>query len=71
MVSMSKGRVCVKVRGREKGKKCVVVNEVDGNYVEVVCAGRKKRRKCNQRHLDPTDQTVDVKSDEEVLKSLV
>ncbi len=70
MVSIEKGRVCKKTSGRDKGKRCVVVNVTEDHYVEVLCKGRKKRRKCNRKHLDPTDGVVEVKSDEEVIKSL-
>ena len=33
MVAFEVGRVCTKVRGREAGEKCVVVDVVDENYV--------------------------------------
>ncbi|MFH1447234.1 MAG: 50S ribosomal protein L14e [Candidatus Micrarchaeota archaeon] len=71
MSSMDKGRVCRKQDGRDKGKKCVIVNVVDNTYIEIICKGRKNRRRCNKRHLNPTDEVIDVKSDGEVLKSLV
>jgi len=70
MASLDKGAVCLKNSGREKGKKCIVMGAIDDKYVEVVCAGRKKRRKCNRRDLTPTGETVDVGSDEEALKAL-
>ena len=70
MASIDKGAVCLKNSGREKGKKCVVMSVIDDNNVEVVCAGRKKRRKCNRRHLEPTGETLSVGSDEEAAKAL-
>jgi large subunit ribosomal protein L14e len=70
MTSMEKGRVCIKFSGREGGKRCVVVNGIDDNFVEVVCQGRKKRRKCNVHHLQATEQTTQFSNDEEAAKSL-
>lgn len=62
---LEKGRVCLKIAGREAGKYCVVVEPVDENFVMV--AGPKtvtsvKRRKCNVLHLEPTDKTLNVKT---------
>lgn len=70
MTSMDKGRVCVKTAGRDKGVKCVIMGVLDENNVEALCADRKKRRKCNKRHLRPTEQVVDAGSDEEALKAI-
>ncbi|MFX1509764.1 MAG: 50S ribosomal protein L14e [Promethearchaeota archaeon] len=59
------GRVCVKTRGRETGKKCVVVERVDKNFVLV--SGPQeisgvRRRRVNVDHLDPTKKKVDIKA---------
>ncbi|ACB39037.1 50S ribosomal protein L14e [Pyrobaculum neutrophilum] len=70
------GRVVVKVLGREAGRKAVVVDIVDENYV--VITGPKqltgvRRRRVNVNHIEPTDKKVEVKrgaSDEEVLKAV-
>jgi len=70
------GRVCVKIAGREAGRKCVVVDIVDDNFV--VVTGPKaltgvKRRRANVKHLEPLPHKVDIPkgaSDEEVLKAL-
>ena len=53
------GRVCVKIAGRDAGKKCVVVENIDGKYVLV--DGQTRRRKVNVAHLEPTKQVVDIK----------
>ena len=53
------GRVCVKIAGRDAGKKCVVVDSIDDKFVLV--DGQTRRRKCNVAHLEPTKQTLDVK----------
>ena len=53
------GRVCVKLAGREAGKRCVVVKKVDKNFVMI--DGDVKRRKCNVDHLLPLAQVLDIK----------
>ena len=50
------GRICTKTRGR----KCVVVDVIDENYV-LVEGPKIKRRRCNVSHLDPTPQKLDIK----------
>lgn len=70
------GRVCVKIAGREAGKKCVIISIIDKNFVLVT--GPKsltsvRRRKVNLLHLAFTPYTIDIKdnsSDEEVLKAI-
>lgn len=70
------GRICVKVSGREAGKKCVVVDIIDSKFVLVT--GPKeltgvRRRRVNVRHIEPTQYKIDIgkgASDEDVLKKL-
>jgi large subunit ribosomal protein L14e len=65
------GRVCVKLAGRDAGKKCVIVDVLENNYVMI--DGETRRRKCNVIHLEPTTRTVEVSpkaSHEEVCKVL-
>ncbi|MEL9990773.1 MAG: 50S ribosomal protein L14e [Thermoproteus sp.] len=70
------GRVVVKVLGREAGRKAVVVDIIDDNYV--VITGPKsltgvKRRRVNINHIEPTDKKVDIKrgaGDEDVVKAI-
>jgi len=70
------GRICVKLCGREAGKKCVIVDVIDKNFVLVT--GPKnvtgvKRRRANINHLEPLAEKIDIKrgaSDEEVLEAL-
>lgn len=70
------GRVCVKIAGREAGRKCVVVDIVDDNFV--VVTGPKtltgvKRRRVNTKHLEPIPYKIDIPkgaSDDEVLQAL-
>lgn len=53
------GRLCVKIAGREAGKKCVVVDVVDDTYVLI--DGQVKRRKCNIDHLEPLGDVLKIK----------
>jgi large subunit ribosomal protein L14e len=69
---MEIGRVCVKLAGHDAGKRCVIVDVLDNNYVVVSGAGVKRRR-CNITHLEPTDKKLDISkgaSDEEVKRAL-
>jgi len=70
------GRVCVKTMGREAGRHCVVVEQMNGKYV--IVTGPKslsgvRRRSCNIRHLEPLDIKIDIKEgadDETVAKAI-
>ncbi|MEZ0319155.1 MAG: 50S ribosomal protein L14e [Pyrobaculum sp.] len=70
------GRIVLKVLGREAGRKAVVVDVVDENFV--VVTGPKsisgvKRRRVNVNHVEPTDKKIEIRrgaSDEEVVKAL-
>jgi large subunit ribosomal protein L14e len=70
------GRICVKNAGRLAGRKCVIVDIIDENFVLVT--GPKdvtgvKRKRANIRHLVPTPEKIDVPkgaSDEEVKAAL-
>jgi large subunit ribosomal protein L14e len=70
------GRICVKLSGREAGKKCIIVDVIDKNFVLV--AGPKqingvKRRRVNVSHIEPTERKVNIsrgESDEQLAKAL-
>jgi large subunit ribosomal protein L14e len=70
------GRICVKKPGREAGKRCVVIDIIDKNFVLVT--GPKdvtgvRRRKSNIDHLEPTELKMKLSrgaSDEEVKEAL-
>lgn len=76
MPAIEVGRICVKICGREAGKKCVIVDVIDKSFVLVT--GPKsvtgvKRRRANINHLEPLAEKIDIKrgaSDEEVIKAL-
>ena len=53
------GRLCVKIAGRDAGKKCVVVDLVDNKFVMI--DGQTRRRKCNINHIEPLDSLVKIK----------
>lgn len=54
------GRLCVKLAGRDAGRKCVVVEVTDATYV--VVDGLTRRKKVNIKHLEPLPETIDIKS---------
>lgn len=66
------GRVCLKLKGREAGARCVIVDVIDRNYV-VVAGPEVRRRRVNMSHLVPLDEAVKVQrgaTDEEIAKAL-
>lgn len=70
------GRICVKKPGREAGKRCVIVDIIDKNFV--VVTGPKdvtgvRKRKANIDHLESTESKVEIgrgASDDEVKEAL-
>ncbi len=66
----------MKLAGRETGKKCVVVDVIDKNFVLVT--GPKglngvRRRRTNVDHLEPMAESIEIKkgaTDEEVERAL-
>ncbi|MGB9853629.1 MAG: 50S ribosomal protein L14e [Candidatus Bathyarchaeales archaeon] len=76
MPAIEVGRICVKISGREAGKKCVIVDVIDKNFVLVT--GPKtvtgiKRRRANINHLEPLSEKVEIKRgapDEDVVEAL-
>jgi large subunit ribosomal protein L14e len=63
MPAIEVGRICVKLAGREAGEKCVIIEVIDDKFVEVVGTSVKNRR-CNVKHLEPLDETIEVESDD-------
>jgi len=76
MPAIEVGRLCVKIRGREAGRKCVIVEIIDDNFVLVT--GPKdvsgvKRRRANINHIELLPEKINIEpgaSDEEVRKAL-
>ena len=52
------GTICVKLAGRDAGKKCVVVDVLSEHYVLI--DGQTRRRKCNVAHLEPLKQRLEL-----------
>lgn len=53
------GRMCVKLAGRDAGKKAVIVEVIDNS--KVMIDGEVRRRKCNIYHLEPLGQVIELK----------
>jgi large subunit ribosomal protein L14e len=74
LASIEVGRICVKLNGREAGRKCVIVDIIDKNFVLVtgpIKLTGVKRRRTNVKHLESTAETVEIKKgalDEDVAK---
>ena len=70
------GRICVKIAGRETGRRCVVVDVVDKNFVVVtgpVKVSGVKRRRANIGHIEPTEMKLKIgkgDGDNEVVEAL-
>jgi large subunit ribosomal protein L14e len=70
------GRICVKILGREAGKKCVIVDVVDKNFVLITgpkAVSGIKRRRANITHLEPTSEILEIKrgaTDEEIAEAM-
>jgi len=70
------GRICVITRGRRAGRKAVIVDIIDENFVLIT--GPKelngvKRRRMNVDHLIPLNLRINISrgaSDEEVLEAI-
>ncbi|MBN1941375.1 MAG: 50S ribosomal protein L14e [Candidatus Diapherotrites archaeon] len=60
MPGMEVGTVCVKTRGREAGKRVVIVDFDAKSNFAVIDGPNIKRRKCNLRHLFPTNKKIGV-----------
>lgn len=69
---MDIGRVCLKVKGREQGERCVVLDVVDRNFV-IVVGPNVKRRRVNMNHIRPLDEVVPLQrnaTNEEAIAAL-
>ena len=76
MPAVEVGRICVKIAGRETGKKGVIVDVMDKSFILIT--GPKpvtgvKRKRANMNHILPLEDKLDIKrgaSDEEVTSAL-
>ncbi len=76
MPAVEVGRICIKMAGRETGKKCVIVDVMDKSFV-LVTGPKKvtgvKRKRVNINHIQILQERLDIKrgaSDEEVTSTL-
>ncbi|MFB3890246.1 MAG: 50S ribosomal protein L14e [Candidatus Bathyarchaeia archaeon] len=76
MPAVEVGRICMKLVGRENGKKCVIIDVMDKSFI-LVTGPKKvtgvKRRRVNINHVQTLEDKVDIKrgaSDDEVAQSL-
>ena len=76
MSAMDVGRICLKLKGREAGRRCVIVDVIDRNYVMVSGPFERtgvRRRRVNMSHLEPLDEVVEIPrnaSDQEIIDVL-
>ena len=76
MPAIEIGRICVKKLGREAGKKCIIVDVIDKNYVLITgpkAISKIKRRRANVDHILPINEKIEIKrgaSDEEITEAL-
>ena len=65
------GRLCLKIAGRDAGKKCIIIDKINERLVLI--DGQTRRRKCNIFHLEPLSETVEIQknaSHEDVVSTL-
>ena len=55
---MEVGQVCIKIAGRDAGKKGAIVEVLSGSYV--IVDGQVRRKKCNIRHLEPLKEKIKI-----------
>ena len=74
--AVENGSICIKITGREAGKKCVIVDIIDKNFA-LITGPQKingvKRRRVNLSHIEPTIMKINIKrgaTDEEVINAL-
>ena len=70
------GIVGTKTRGREVGKKCVIIDIINKNFVLITgpkALSGVKRRRVNMKHIQLTDDFLKISrsaSDQEIMKTL-
>ncbi len=65
------GRICIKIKGKERNRPCVIVDVIDKNFV--VVDGLVKRRKCNLKHLKILDKNIKLEKyeKEKIIEGLI
>ena len=76
LAAVEVGRICVKIAGREAGRRCVIVDVIDKNFVLVtgpMKVSDVRRRRTNISHIEPMPLKIKIKKgagDDEVLEAL-
>ena len=52
------GRLCIKIAGRDAGKKCIIIDILDDKYVLI--DGETRKRECNILHMEPITQDIKI-----------
>ena len=76
MAIIEVGRICIKTHGRENGKKCIIADVIDRNFVLIT--GPKeitgiRRRRTNVKHIEPTSVVIKIKKgveDKQIIEEL-
>lgn len=78
MSAISVGRIVTKVLGREAGRRAVITQIIDKNFVEITGPYELtgvKRRRVNINHIEPSEFTVNISSkdnsDEKIMTLLL
>jgi large subunit ribosomal protein L14e len=72
MPAIEVGRICLKLAGRETGRKCVIIDVMDKSFVLITGPQKAtgvKRRRVNLNHVKPLQDKIDIPrgaSDDEV-----
>lgn len=69
---MEIGQVCIKTKGREAGRKVIVISTPKNGRV-LIDGKQVKRRECNMLHLFPTNEKIKIAKEaphEAVIKAL-
>ncbi len=72
MPAVEVGRICVKLAGRETGRKCVIIDVMDKSFVLITGPQKTtgvKRKRVNINHVKPLQDKIDIPrgaSDDEV-----
>jgi large subunit ribosomal protein L14e len=70
------GRICVKLTGREAGRKCVIVDVMDKSFILITgprTVTGVKRRRANMNHVEPLEVKINIPkgaTDEEITEAL-
>ena len=63
MPAIEVGRICVKLAGRESGKKCIIVEVIDKGFV-IITGPKKvtgvKRRRASINHIAPLKDKISI-----------